>query len=302
MTATAGGPPPVTNGEVTVESFDVGSVRVTRVQERIYEFPILDFMPTVTPDRLSAQLDWLQAFAVRDTETMVMPVNGYVVETRGRRILVDTCVGIEHTDSEPTSPFVDRLAEAGFAPESIDVVVCTHFHYDHVGWNTTVDSGRRRPTFPNARYLLARREWEAAADWSASSELEEMLQESFDRDIAFLVQHDAADLVESDASLTEDVSLLGTTGHSPGHVAVVIASEGVEAIITGDSIHHPVQIVEPHHFTTADDDINGAVSTRLNLLDRAYERKSLLIGSHFGGAGRGHVVTDRSGYSLRAAT
>ena len=102
-----------------VESFRFGQVTVTRVQERLYTFPIANFMPAATPERLTPHLDWLAQFGVDDVATMAMPVNGYVVESEGRRILVDTCVGVEHSDSEPTSPFIDRLRGAGFAPAAL---------------------------------------------------------------------------------------------------------------------------------------------------------------------------------------
>jgi glyoxylase-like metal-dependent hydrolase (beta-lactamase superfamily II) len=275
-----------------VSVFHVGEVTVTQIEERVYRFPILDFIPDATPARLSPHLDWLDAFGVDDVDTMVMPVNGYVLETDGRRILVDTCVGEEHTDSEPTSPFIDRLRLAGFDPAEIDVVVCTHFHYDHVGWNTVVVDGERLPTFANARYLFAREEWNAVKDWTQESSLDEMLQESFDRSVAQIHRTGRCDLVSGGLDITSQVAILPTPGHSPGHIAVSIESDGKAAIITGDAIHHPAQLAIPALATAADDDPRHTVSTREALIDRVLDRDVLLVGSHFGSPGRGFVRSD----------
>lgn len=267
----------------------VGDVTITRIEERIYRFPILDFIPGATPQRLEADLDWLTDYGVHDVRTMVMPVNGYVLESDGRRVLVDTCVGLEHSDSEPTSPFLDRLRALGFEPSTIDVVVCTHFHYDHVGWNTNVVGGERVPTFTNARYVLGQEEWDAVQQWTPASDLEGMLRESFDREVGTIVARGWADLVTGPTSVTPEVSTVATPGHSPGHVSVAVRSGGAEALITGDAIHHPVQLSATTAGTTADDDQRATVTTREGIIDRLIDRPVLLIGSHFGGAGAGFV-------------
>jgi glyoxylase-like metal-dependent hydrolase (beta-lactamase superfamily II) len=277
-----------------IDAFAVGEVTVTQVEERIYSFPIAGFVPGATPDALTPHLDWLRDYGVVDVEQMTMPVNGYLLESEGTRILVDTCVGLEHPDSEPSSPFVDRLQLAGFDPASVDVVVCTHFHYDHVGWNTTLVGEERVPTFRNARYLFARAEWDAVQDWTQSSELDEMLQASFGRQVGFLVDNGLAELTDSALQLTSEVRLLPTPGHSPGHVAVEIVSGGRRAIITGDAVHHPVQLADPSITTEADDDPAGTVTTRTNLIDRILDTDVLLIGSHFGAPGRGYLRTEGS--------
>jgi glyoxylase-like metal-dependent hydrolase (beta-lactamase superfamily II) len=275
-----------------VDVFRVGDVTITQVQERVYSFPIMGFIPDATPDRLTPHVDWLIDYGVTDVDTMTMPVNGYLLESSGRRILVDTCVGLEHSDSEPTSPFIDRLRRAGFPADSIDLVVCTHFHYDHVGWNTTVVDGERLPTFGRARYLFAKQEWEAVKDWTQGSSLDEQLQESFDRDVAFIVDAGRCDFVSDGFALTPEITILATPGHSPGHLAVAVDSDGHKAIITGDAIHHPVQLVDPALTTAADDLPSAAVRTREGLIDRVMDRDVLLIGSHFGSPGRGFVRSE----------
>lgn len=291
--------PGVAPGPIAPGVWQVGDVTITCVEERVYRFPIADFIPEATPDRLAARAEWLAAYGVDDVQMLVMPVNGYVLECGGRRVLVDTCVGLEHSDSEPTSPFLDRLRDRGVDPRDVDTVICTHFHYDHVGWNTVVVDGVRVPTFANARYLFAREEWDAVREWTPSSDLEGMLRESFEREVATVVDAGRAELLRGGFAVTPEISVVPTPGHSPGHVSVAVRSDGAEALITGDAIHHPLQVAEPAVGTTADDDHRTTVATREALVDRLADRPVLLIGSHFGGAGAGFVRHEGAGVVLR---
>lgn len=276
-------------GATVTDVWRVGNVTITRIEERIYRFPILDFIPEATPGMLAPHLDWLVDYGVDDPGMLAMPVNGYLIESQGRRVLVDTCVGIEHSDSEPTSPFLERLQLLGIDPATIGIVVCTHFHYDHVGWNTSLVDGERLPTFANARYLFAQAEWDAVRAWTPTSDLEASLRESFDREVGTIVAGGQAELVHAPLRVTPEIAMVPTPGHSPGHVSVAIASEGAAAFITGDAIHHPVQLTEPAVGTTADDDPRATVVTREAVIDQLIDRDVLLIGSHFGGAGAGFV-------------
>lgn len=281
--------------------WQVGDVTITRIEERVYRFPIAQFIPGATPEVLAPRLGWLGDFGVDDLDLLVMPVNGYVLACGDRRILVDTCVGLEHSGSEPASPFVDRLRASGVEPDAVDTVLCTHFHYDHVGWNTTVVGGERVPTFPRARYVFAREEWDAVREWSPTSDLEGMLRESFDREVATVVDAGAAELRSGAFAVSPEVSVVPTPGHSPGHVSVVVRSGGQEALITGDAIHHPVQLALPEVGTTADDDHRATVATREGLIDRLVDRPVLLVGSHFAGAGAGYLRHDGGDVVLRPA-
>ena len=191
--------------------------------------------------------------------------------------------------------FLADFAEAGFATEDVDTVLCTHMHVDHVGWNTRLVDGRWAPTFDNARYLYAEKEW---AHWREQSQeeygpvIEDSVQPIFDAGLA--------DLVAEDAAVNDEVRLEPTPGHTPGHVSVHIASRGEEAVITGDMIHHPCQIVHPDWSTTADTDQEAAAKTRQAFINRYADRPVLIIGTHFAGPTAGHLRKDGNTWRLDA--
>jgi glyoxylase-like metal-dependent hydrolase (beta-lactamase superfamily II) len=173
-------------------------------------------------------------------------------------------------------------------------VLCTHLHVDHVGWNTMLVDGKWLPTFPRARYLMGRVEF---AHWQEQHERDDMAAVFAD---SVKPVHDAglADLVETDHRVCDEISLVPTTGHTPGHVSVLIRSEGEEALITGDFIHHPCQIAHPEWSSTADTDPEAAHRTRDCMLKELSERPVLVIGTHFAGATAGRIVRDGDTYRL----
>ncbi|MGE5296380.1 MAG: MBL fold metallo-hydrolase [Solirubrobacterales bacterium] len=140
-------------------SWEIGDVRITRVVEQVVPFPV-DFFMEAMPADVAAEA-WLVPDYVDADGNYLMSLHTYVLETDGRRIVVDTCAGnskdrplIPEFDHQ-NRPFLAELAVAGFDPETIDIVVCTHLHVDHVGWNTRLENGAWIPTFRNARYLFA---------------------------------------------------------------------------------------------------------------------------------------------------
>lgn len=276
----------------------VGSVRVTPVVERTSSVPVTAFFPSATAAAVAGH-DWLHPWAVDDAGAIRIVIQALGVEAGGRRILVDTCVGARPLP-EPYAAMADdggflrALTAAGFGPEAVDVVVCTHLHFDHVGWNTTWDGTRWVPTFPNARYLLARAEfehWRAAGPeaWATQSAV------SFADAVLPLVDAGVVDLVAPDHVITDEVALVATPGHSPGHVSVRIRSGGAEAIITGDCVHSPVQLAEPDWFTRVDHDPDRSSATRRALVAECCDRDVLVIGTHFPPPTAGHLVSSPGG-------
>jgi glyoxylase-like metal-dependent hydrolase (beta-lactamase superfamily II) len=229
-----------------------------------------------------------------------MSIHTFAVEAPGRRIIVDTCLGndkenrrIPHWNNRQ-GPFLTDLAEAGFAPESIDTVLCTHLHVDHVGWNTTKRDGKWVPSFPRARYLMGRTEY---LHWSSETAREDMRHVLADS-VTPILESGLATLVETDHRICDEISLLPTIGHTPGHVSVCIRSRGEEALITGDFLHHPCQIAHPGWDTTADTDPAQGIRTRHEMFARLADRPVLVIGTHFAGATAGHIVRDGATYRL----
>jgi len=279
-------------------SWQIGNVRVTRVEESCSTFPYIGLFPNVSEEDWRGHLDWLQPGFADAEGNLVLSVHGLVVESQGRTILVDTCMGPHQVEGIPSpehSPFLENLEAAGFPLDSIDVVLCTHMHFDHVGWNTREVDGRWVPTFPRARYLFARVEWE---HWSREKELG--FAATLNESVRPLIDADQADLVESDHKLTDEVWLEATPGHTPGHVAVRMASDGAAAMITGDLTHHPVQWAEPQWGMLADSDSAQAVATRRRLIDAHADGGLLVIGTHYAPPTAGEIVSHEGGWRFRA--
>jgi glyoxylase-like metal-dependent hydrolase (beta-lactamase superfamily II) len=269
----------------------IGDVTITALAE--VEWRDLDLtwlFADATPERLLPLSGWLHPHFLGQDGRVHFTVQTFVVESEDRRLLVDTCIGNDKPRKSPRfdrlrTDFLERLTAAGFAPESIDTVLCTHLHLDHVGWNTRLEGGRWVPTFARARYLLNEAEW---AHWEAAGTAEHVLDDS----LRPVVEAGLAELVASDHDVTGEVSLLPAPGHTPGHVAVGIASGGARAIITGDLLHHPFQCAHPDWRCGADSDPAKALETRLAFLRSVADQPTLVLGSHFARPTAGRVVSD----------
>jgi glyoxylase-like metal-dependent hydrolase (beta-lactamase superfamily II) len=279
----------------TAPSWRVGDVCITRIQEVSHRLPIQQFIPLADAERRRQHARWLSPAQLDAAGMMTLPICAFVVESRGRRILVDTCIGPEHERGSPESPFLARLTEAGFALDRIDAVVCTHVHFDHIGWNTVLVDGKRRPTFVRADYFFCEDEWAALCDADHSG----LLFSSVEHDFAWVLGSGHGSLVPAAHRLTDEVSLLPTFGHSPGHVAILVSSGGRQAIITGDSVHHPIQLLAPELATVADFDPGQAVRSRLSLIDRALDTGALVLGTHFADPSAAVLEDHSPGIALR---
>jgi glyoxylase-like metal-dependent hydrolase (beta-lactamase superfamily II) len=280
-----------------VNTWTVGDVRVTSVVELEAPIPVEMVLPRGTAEAVLAQ-PWLRPDFATDDGQIHLRIQLLVVESQGRRIAIDTCLG---NDKPRTidffhllqTPFLEHLAGAGFPPESIDTVICTHLHVDHVGWNTRLVDGAWVPTFPNARYLIGRVESE---HWDAYGIHED--GDVYGDSVRPVIEAGLVDLVEFGLRVTDEVVLEPTPGHSPGHQSVHITSAGAEALVTGDVLHHPLQCAEPDLESAFDSDADAARATRRALLDRYAGTDVLVIGTHFGGRGSGHLVADGGAWRL----
>jgi glyoxylase-like metal-dependent hydrolase (beta-lactamase superfamily II) len=250
-------------------------------------------------------LGWLQPDFADERGRLKMSIHALVVETQSgktgsRRIVVDTCLGNDKENRRiPTwnklqTRFLANLAAAGHPRETIDTVVCTHLHVDHVGWNTMLVDGRWVPTFPNARYLIGRIEYK---HWTSQQDREDMTAILADS-VTPVWEAGLVDLVETDHRICDEISLVPTPGHTPGHVSVRIFSRGEEALITGDFMHHPCQIARPQWSSTADSDPAEARRTREAMLTTFAGTPTLVIGTHFAGRTAGRIVRDGNAYRL----
>ena len=283
-----------------MQTWRVGTVTITKVLELEATGGTRFILPDATPEACRTTMPWLRPHFMGDDGKLKMSVHALLIATPSRRIIVDTCLGNDkHGRAVPGwnelhGPFLQDLAAAGFPRESIDTVVCTHLHVDHVGWNTMLVDGRWVPTFPNARYLMGRAEFEYWRDQDAWAEQVTVFGDS----VQPVVDAGLHDLVATDHRLCEEVSLVPTLGHTPGHVSVRIASEGAEALITGDFLHHPCQMARPEWAAAVDYDKASSTATRREVFTRLAGTRTLLIGTHFAGATAGHVARDGDGFRL----
>ncbi|MFL5283538.1 MAG: MBL fold metallo-hydrolase [Rhodopila sp.] len=277
----------------------IGDVTVTKIVELEMAGGTRFLLPQATPEEI-LPIGWLRPHFADENGRLRMSIHSFIIETADRRIVVDTCLGndkqgrrIPHWNDR-SGPFLQDLAEAGFPAESIDTVLCTHLHVDHVGWNTKLQNGKWVPTFPRARYLMGRAEyqhWRTAAD---RPDMETIFADS----VTPIVEAGLAQMVETDEKICDEISLIPTIGHTPGHVSVMIRSRGEQALITGDFLHHPCQIARPEWSTLADSDPEQGIATRRTMFQRFADTPVLILGTHFAGVTAGRIVRDGDGYRL----
>ena len=286
----------------TLPSWTVGGITVHRIDETGLP-PATGpwLLPEATPD-IIADEDWLRPdFA--DAEGVVrVDSHSFALEAGGLRVLVDTGIGNGKPRANPAwnglaTDYLERLTTAGFAPDSVDLVVLTHLHTDHVGWNTHERGGDWVPTFPNARYLTARAEREFWAGYAMDEPRRQMFRDSVQpvEDAGLL---DLVDVPDDGVEVAPGLRLLPTPGHTPGHLAVELTSGSARAVITGDCVHHPVQFARPGIGSCADIDPDTAENTRRRLLASLVGTDTLVLGTHFPPPTAGRVVKHGQAYRL----
>ncbi len=274
----------------------VGKVKITKIVEMETVGSTRFILPQATNDEIQ-KLPWLIPHFATEEGRLRMSIHSLVVETPTRRIVVDTCIGNDKSGrGVPTwnhldNPYLEDMTAAGYPPDSIDTVLCTHLHVDHVGWNTRLVDGKWVPTFPNARYVFGKIEYDY---WAAHSDSPEH-KTLFDDSIRPVVDAGRVELVASDSKLCDEITLIPTPGHSPGHMSVHIASEGESALLTGDVAHHPCQMAHLDWSSNFDSDPRQSIGTRHELFARFADTPTLVIGGHFNG---GRIKRDGAAFRL----
>lgn len=277
------------------------------------------------PESLGA-IEWLAPHYINEQHELLGLIQSFVIDTGDQKIIVDTCVGNDRERPfdaqwhQQHRDFMDRFNQAGLSADGIDMVLCTHLHVDHVGWNCFWDGSAWQPTFPNARYLFETSEFDYWQQLAASEEPTPPADESrkdaalrqfretqrltWADSIAPLLSHDLVQRVDVTEPLEvcPGVTLIPTPGHTPGHVSVELTSAGQRAVISGDCVHHPCQIAHPPWRTLVDHDHLRAARTREELFAGLAIDGGLLIGSHFNTPGCGHVERDGDGFRFFPVT
>ena len=280
-----------------MQTWTIGDVRVTAILEQQVALPCTFLLPTSTAEEVQA-IEWLAPAYATAASELILWIQAFVVEPPGRRIVVDTCMGNDKQRTGvgvlPDTDFIARFEAAGFACESIDTVLCTHMHSDHVGWNTRLTDGRWIPTFPNARYLIGRTEVD---HWTRTAEGDDarILEQS----VAPLLEAGLLDLVAADHVICDEVRLVSTPGHTPGHVSVSIESQGKRGFITGDLLHNPAQVARPEWSSFADFDAAACRETRGRVLADFAGQPVLVMGTHFPEPTGGSIIRDGAAYRFK---
>lgn len=291
-----------TDDNAAITSWTVGDVTVRRIDEILLP-PATGpwLLPDATPDVVAAH-DWLHPDFADAQGVLRLDSHSFALTVDGMRVLVDTGVGNGKTRANPAwhdlrTGYLERLTAAGYPPDSVDVVVLTHLHADHVGWNTKETDGAWVPTFPNAHYVTSRTEREFWAGYDMDEPRRQMFADSvIPVEEAGLL--DLVDVPADGAEIAPGLRLLPTPGHTPGHVALRLSSRGATALITGDCVHHPVQFAHPAIGSCVDIDPARSEATRHELLESLAGTDTLVLGTHFAHPTAGRVIPYGNAYRL----
>lgn len=297
-----------------MSDFSIGAVEVTKVVEWQGEIaPARFIIPDSPADLWRRNESWLAPDHWHpENDTYHGAAQTWVLRSEGKVVLVDTGVGNDrHRPQIPLfdhlrTDFLDRLAEAGVRPGDVDIVINTHVHYDHVGWNTRLRDGAWVPTFPNATYLIPRADQEyfdprnAHRRRAPRGEHERRRQEGsrivYADSIAPVL--DRAVLWSEGHRVDGNIRLEPAPGHTPGSSVVRVASGSDRAVFVGDLLHSPVQILEPDYSSCFCEDRAQAAVTRRRLLERAADTGELVVPAHFAGPGAVEVRRDGDRFAI----
>jgi glyoxylase-like metal-dependent hydrolase (beta-lactamase superfamily II) len=274
----------------------LGDVEIRAIVEQQGPFfEALQFFPSLTPKLLAENRGWLEPTYLDTAGRLMLCIQSYLVRTPYHTILIDSCVG--NHKPRPARPFwhmmdsrqyETNLAAAGVNVEDIDLVMCTHLHVDHVGWNTRLEDGRWVPTFPRARYLFADRE---LAFWSERQQTNPEACPWITDSVLPIMAANRPEIVTSAHALDDRVTLLPTPGHTIDHFSVHVGCAGADAIITGDMVHSPLQVRYPEIGMMSDYDSAQAGATRRSLFGRFCDTSTLFCTAHFPAPSTGRLVS-----------
>ncbi|MFE3875865.1 MBL fold metallo-hydrolase [Kitasatospora sp. NPDC059146] len=290
------------------DQLTLGDVTVTRVKEYYGPAGLTpgQFFPDSPDGAWQEHRDWLAPdFWDPGTDQCRTAIQTWLLRSEGRTILVDTGVG-NHKD-RPYAPvwhrldteYLDNLAAAGVRPEDVDLVVNTHLHIDHVGWNTRLEGREWVPTFPNATYLVPRPDFEF---WDPANGHRSVLGEGnrnvFEDSVAPVHRAGQVRLWDGGHRIDRNLRLDPAPGHTPGSSVLTLDSDGERALFVGDLVHTPLQLAEPDTNSCFCEDPAQSRATRHRLLGEAAERHALLFPAHFGGSGAVEVARRGPGFAV----
>jgi glyoxylase-like metal-dependent hydrolase (beta-lactamase superfamily II) len=242
-----------------------------------------------------------KAGAIDDNDVLILCFQSYIVTTPHHTILIDSCIGNDKPrplrqkwNMKTDDTYMRGLKAAGFSVGDIDFVMCTHLHVDHVGWNTRLENGRWVPTFPQARYVFARSEFDYWTEQNAKTPVP-----PFGDSVLPIVEAGKAEIVTNDHGIGDHARILPTPGHTPGHVAFTFGKAKDVAVFSGDLMHTPLQTHYPELSPKFDVDPAQAATTRKSFLERYCDTDTLCCTAHFPSPSVGKIRRSGSGFSCQ---
>jgi len=276
----------------------VGDAIIDRVEEMTIRSP----MSSMTSDQrlLEANHYWLKPLYLHDDGTRDFVFQSWVTTVDSRVIVIDPCNGNGRSHPLPmfnqlNTPYVERFEQTGLRLQDVDLVFCTHLHHDHCGWSTRLQNGRFVPTFPNARYLYVREEYER---WKNPPKLHRAYDLNvgvFEHSVQPIFEAGLAQMIEDGHELTRSLTALSAPGHTAGHSILHLHSQEHHAFFTGDVFHHPLQVPYPELHMPGDDDLTAAIRTRRHVISLCLEYRALVLPAHFPRPYAGYVCTREAG-------
>lgn len=273
-----------------MEHLNLGSFNIARVVD--YEgvvFSPAQLFPDATPEAIEAERTWLAPrFYNPEDDRLIMAFHSYVIRTPDKVIVVDTGGG--NDKERPAVPlwhhrhgdYLDQLARLGIQPEDVDIVVITHLHIDHVGWNTRLVDGVWVPTFPNAEYLIGRTEYAFWTEAAAAAPAGEVFNHGLlDDSVEPVRTAGQMRLVGENEEIAEGIRLTAAPGHTPGQLMVELSSGGQRAVMTGDTVQHPIQLAYPDWSSAYCADPDVSRDTRCAFVDSVADTDTYILTTHF---------------------
>ena len=292
---------------MTTNTVVIGDVEVTRIQEYAGPSPGVPekLFPDSDPAYWRDNADWLSPdFFDAQTGRLRSVLHSWLIRSQDRLILLDTGAG--NDKERPYAPvyghhstgYLDNLAAAGVRPEDIDLVINTHLHVDHVGWNTRLEGRAWVPTFPKAQYLMTAEDFEFWNPLLHPKAPGDGNQNVYEDSIAPVHEAGLIQLWSGSHRIDGDLVLEATPGHTPGSSILRIESRGQGALFVGDILHSPVQVAAPDVNSCFCEDPGAARAQRRRLLGEASERRLLVFPGHFGGQSACHVAPEGDAFVI----
>lgn len=288
--------------------FTIGAMSATLVEEMVdRSFEFRRFFPLSTDAALQDNLGWMSPRHYDAHQgRLQLSMHAWLLDTGSCKILIGGCVGNGKTRpgrpdwNDLDTPFLERLAEAGARPQDIDYVLCTHLHADQIGWNTRLNRGRWVPTFPNATYVFSQREhayWQSRLAYDRRSLHALAYQDS----VLPVIEAGQALMVGDHHVLGQGIRMECAPGHTAGHMAIWVETDDGLAVFTGDILHHPMQLRDPHWSCFGCADQLQSARTRQRILEKCADTGALLLPAHFMAPHAGRVGRSGPGFELLPA-